>query len=120
VLGFVDQQMNMLRHDHVSINAHGEAAAHVLQTQNKQVIGMGRAKVALSAVATEGEEVGLPGLLETSQTAGHKKTYTRPAPEYSEPQVSAQKTGANLGHPATKNRSSYVLLRSACVLLVTV
>jgi hypothetical protein len=61
----------------------------------------------LPALATKGKEVGLPGLLETSQTAGHKKTYTRPAPEYSETQVSAQKAGANLGHQATAERQVF-------------
>ena len=78
LLRFADQQMNMFRHNHVSVNAHSEAASHVLQTRNHQVIGIRRIEIGSSAIATEGEEVGLPGLLETSQITGIKKTYTRP------------------------------------------
>jgi hypothetical protein len=49
-------------------------AARVLQTLNEQIARVWRAKLGLPAVTTEGKEMGLRGLLETSQTAGHKKT----------------------------------------------
>jgi hypothetical protein len=49
-------------------------------------------------IPTESEEVGLPRLVESSQPAGHERTYTRPAPEYSHTQVSAQKTGVQSQH----------------------
>jgi hypothetical protein len=74
VLRFIDQQMNMCGHDHVSVDTHGELAAHVLQTLNEQVARVWGDQVGLSAVATESEEMGLPGLLEASQTGGHKRT----------------------------------------------
>jgi hypothetical protein len=48
-------------------------------------------KLGLSAVTTESEEMGLPGLLETSQTAGHKKLYTRFPSRYSEPRLASKK-----------------------------
>jgi hypothetical protein len=66
--------MNMPGHDHISVNADGEATAHVLQTLSEQAVRVWRAELGLSAVTTKSEEMGLPGLLEMSKTAGHKKT----------------------------------------------
>ena len=63
----------MLRHDDVAVNAQSEAAAHVFQALNQQIVGFGAAEIGLPAVTTEGEEVGLAGLLETSQATGHKE-----------------------------------------------
>jgi hypothetical protein len=83
-----------------------KAPSHLLQTENKQLVTVSRDKIGFSTIAAEGEEVGLPGFEETSQTAWHEKVYTSTVSEYgdtqvSDAQVSAQKRGANLGHPAT-------------------
>jgi hypothetical protein len=53
----------MFWHDHISINAHREAAAHVLQTLHKQVVSVRGAKGGLPSITTESNEVGLSGLL---------------------------------------------------------
>src|ERR1700692_611881 len=45
-------------------------------------------------------QCGIPVFAECARSGAH---LTRP-PEYSEAQVSAQRTGANLGHPAAKSR----------------
>jgi hypothetical protein len=37
------------------------------------IIGFRRVEIGLTAVTTEGEEVGLAGLLETLQATGHKE-----------------------------------------------
>ena len=55
--GLADQQVNVLRHDYISVNAQGEAAARVFQAAQKQVAGLGRVKIGLSMVTTESEKV---------------------------------------------------------------
>jgi hypothetical protein len=41
---------------------------------NSHPVAKGATRVGHPAVTTESEEIGLPGLLKTSQTAGHEKT----------------------------------------------
>ena len=66
-----DEQVNVLRHYCLSIDAQGELTARVLQTLNEEVEQLGSREVWLAAITTEGYEVGLAGFLEAVQTAGH-------------------------------------------------
>src|SRR6266852_6471340 len=93
--------MDMFWHGHISINTHGEAASHVFQTLNQQVVNVRRGEVSLPAVTTESNEVRLSGLLETSQAARHEESLHRSYEKVSDTQVSAQPRGANLGHQAS-------------------
>ncbi len=68
---FIDQQVNVFRHDHISIDADAEMPSHFFETCDEQVIEIGRLEARLSAGTTEGEEVGLSGLLKASQTSRH-------------------------------------------------
>jgi hypothetical protein len=52
----------------------------------------------LRTVAAEGEEVGLPGLVESSQTAGHEEKPTPvPLPTTVRPRAAPKKTWARSG-----------------------
>jgi hypothetical protein len=57
--GFAEQQVGVLGHNDISTNAQGETAAGVFQATQKQVADLGRAKIALVMVTTEGEKVRL-------------------------------------------------------------
>ena len=87
----------MLRHDDVAVNAQSEAAAHVFQALNQQIVGFGAAEIGLPAVTTEGEEVGLAGLLETSQATGHKENLHPRPPEYMGPRLAPKKRARTWG-----------------------
>jgi len=50
--------MNMFGYDHVSVNTHLKALAHLFQAEHKQVVGVGRVELGGSAITTKGEEVG--------------------------------------------------------------
>ena len=69
---FADQQVDVLGHDDVSVNAPGEAATSAFQTLDEQVVGFGRIEERLPAITTEGEKVRLSGLMETMETAWHE------------------------------------------------
>jgi hypothetical protein len=51
----------------------------------------------LPAVTTEGEEVGLAGLLETSQATGHKENLHPRPPEYMGPRLAPKKRARTWG-----------------------
>ena len=57
VFGLADQQMHVLRHDHVAIDAHPETQSHGFQAERKQVVEPGIGKFRFSPIATEGDEV---------------------------------------------------------------
>jgi hypothetical protein len=63
VFGSLTKRCILLGHDHVSVNTHGEATAHVPRASNEQIVRVWRDELGLSAVTTESEEMGLPGLL---------------------------------------------------------
>jgi hypothetical protein len=65
--------MDVFGHDHISINTHGEAASHLFQTMNKQVVKVRRGEVSLPAVTAESDEVRLSGLLEAAQSSWHEE-----------------------------------------------
>lgn len=77
---FAHQKVDMFGHDHVPVNTQGKALAHFLQAPDKQVVRVRGLKLSFSAITTEGEEVGLSGLVKASQTAGHDQTYARAGP----------------------------------------
>lgn len=64
----------MFGHDHVTVNAHRKALTHLFQAEHKQVVCVERLKLSFSAITTEGEEVGLSGLVRASQTVRHDET----------------------------------------------
>jgi len=57
MFGFAEQQVDVLGHNDISINAQGEMSAGIFQAAQKQVADLGRAKIALAMVTTEGEKV---------------------------------------------------------------
>jgi hypothetical protein len=63
--------MDVLGHDDVSVNPHTELAARFVEAHEEEVAGACGIELAFAVVATEGEEVGLTGLLETSEPTGH-------------------------------------------------
>jgi hypothetical protein len=66
------EQVNMLRHHNISVNAQLEAAAHVLPALNKEIERLDSCEIGLTAVTTESYKVGLSGFLQAPETAGHE------------------------------------------------
>jgi hypothetical protein len=56
---FADQQMNVLGHDHVSVNVHLELAAHALQANGKQVLDRCGREERMPVRTGEGQEMRL-------------------------------------------------------------
>ena len=69
---FTDQQVDVLGHDDVSVNAQTEAATSAFQALHKQVVDLGTVEVRLPMATTEGEKVRLSGLVKTMETAWHE------------------------------------------------
>ena len=74
MLGFADQQVDVLGHDHIPVDAQGEAAAHPFQNLNEQVVNGGRLESQPPMITSEGHEVRLVGLLKALQAMRHGKT----------------------------------------------
>ncbi len=70
-MGFTDQQMHVLRHDHITGDGKEIPQANALQRIFKKLHGGDRGQIGPAAIATEGEEVELPGLLITDALAFH-------------------------------------------------
>jgi hypothetical protein len=68
---FAEQQVNVLRHDHIPADAQFETAAHTFQPRLKYLLGYGSREPATAMVAAERHEVSLPGRLESFQSPGH-------------------------------------------------
>ncbi|MBZ5613900.1 MAG: hypothetical protein LAO23_07825 [Acidobacteriia bacterium] len=111
------QQMNVLRHDNVPIHTDIEMEAHILQALNEQIEHLGGYEIGTTAVTTKSYKMTLPGFVKAPNTAGHDQNLRRAAtpgkytivgtpPSFAVAQVSAQKTGANLGHLAIQRRES--------------
>jgi hypothetical protein len=74
---FTQEQVNMLRHHNVSVNAQLETTPHVLQAVNKKVEHLRCFEMRLTPVATERYKMGLSGFLKAPKTAGHETNLHR-------------------------------------------
>ena len=63
LLGFAEQQMNMLRHDDISVDTEAETPSDVLQSDLKDLLRGVRCKEWTAVVATERHEVTLSGFV---------------------------------------------------------
>jgi hypothetical protein len=61
--GLAEQQVNVLGHDHVSVDAHLELAPHAFQTKREQIVNRDVDKIGPPTIATEGDEVRVSGLV---------------------------------------------------------
>src|SRR5512143_2631346 len=77
----------MLRHYHVSIDAHREPLPHVFQTSHQQIANIRRIEVRLPAVTTECDEVAVAGLLEPFQSARHGERLHPERSQVSDPRL---------------------------------
>jgi len=66
------QQMNVLRHDNVPINADIETEAHILQAPNEQIEHLGGCETGTTAVTAKSYKMALPGFVKAPETAGHE------------------------------------------------
>jgi len=64
------QQLNVLRHDNVPINADIETEAHILQASNEQIEHLGGGEIGTTAVTTKSYKMALPGFVKAPETAG--------------------------------------------------
>jgi hypothetical protein len=69
---FAHEQMHVLRHYYVSVNAQSELTARVLEAEYEEIEEFGGGEVWLAVITTEGDEVGLSGFLKAAETAGHR------------------------------------------------
>jgi hypothetical protein len=65
------QQMDVLGHDHVTVDAQGKAKAGLLQLFQEEIASRRVAQAGLAAIAAEGDEMRLLGLLEAAESARH-------------------------------------------------
>jgi hypothetical protein len=72
LLRFAEQQANVLRHDHIPVDAEFETAAHTFQPGLTIRLGFGSREQGTAMLAAERHEVSLPGRLESFQSPGHK------------------------------------------------
>ena len=63
-LRLAEEQRNVLRHDHVTVDEPPEATPNPLQCKFEDALGQGRGQERLAMVTAEGHQVSLPGLLE--------------------------------------------------------
>jgi hypothetical protein len=66
--------MHVLGHDHISVDAQGEVAAHFFQNLEKEIVDGRRVEPSPPVVTSEGHEVSLCGLLKTLQAIRHRRT----------------------------------------------
>ena len=67
-----EQQVNVLRHDHVTVDVKLETAAHTLQPGLENLPGDGCGKRGTTMVAAERHEVSLAGRVKSFQPPRHK------------------------------------------------
>ena len=65
------QQVNVVGHDDVSINAHCEATAHALEAIKEEIASRGIGEVRSAVVAAESDEMRLAGMVKSGQVGGH-------------------------------------------------
>jgi hypothetical protein len=66
------QQMNVLRHNHVPINADIETEAHVLQATHEQIEHLGSCEIGTTPITTKSYKMALPGFVKAPEAAWHK------------------------------------------------
>ena len=71
VFRFIREQVDVFRHHHVTVHAHRKTPARYFQLAQQDAACLGRVQPWLATVATEGDEVKLAALLETSQAPRH-------------------------------------------------
>jgi len=71
-LGFADQQVNMLRHDHKSVNTKSETAPHTLQRELEDSLGGVSREQRPPVITGERDEVAVPGFVESFQSPRHE------------------------------------------------
>jgi len=93
VLGLADKQVNVLRHDHISVNAKPVTSPHTFQRGLESPHGGIRSEERLPVITRECHEVTVPGLLESLQSPRHEprlsrgKSPLKPKPGLSGPPV---------------------------------
>src|ERR1700751_4782220 len=76
VFRFADEQ-GMVWHNHISVDRHRKAAAHVLKSFNEEVAGVRRIESALAMIASKGNEVRLTRMLKAFEALRHEKKLQR-------------------------------------------
>jgi hypothetical protein len=71
VQGFTNQEMNVFRHDHVSVDAQPIAMTRSFQRILEAVSSRRTSEQRLAVITTEGEKVGLPSFLVALQPPRH-------------------------------------------------
>ena len=106
---FADQQMDMLRHDDVPIDAHREALSALLQCDQEHILHVHLCQMRQPMVTAESDKVGLSGIVETLQSCGQKNPQN--ALEFG----SILRRGFVLSHPrATKKAQGWGTEASRC------
>ena len=78
--GFAHQQVHVLRHDHISGDVEAVLPPRPFQRDFKQVFGMCTGQQRLTAIATEGHEVQITGLLVSLESPRHGGSINDPLP----------------------------------------
>ena len=92
--------MNLLRHDHIPVDAEFETAAHTFQPGLKYLLGYGSREPGTAMLAEERHEVSLPGRLESFQSPGHKTSLRlRKSPLKPKNGLSAPPADTLINHP---------------------
>ncbi len=73
LLRLAQKQVDVFRHDNISVHPQPETSPHSLQTAWEEVVGSGVVEEWLPPVTTEGDEVGFSGFLETIQASRHEE-----------------------------------------------
>jgi hypothetical protein len=68
MLRLAEQQVNVFRHHHLSVDAHVEATTHGFEATWEQVVNYGVDEIGLAAITTEGDEMRLSGFVKPAQT----------------------------------------------------
>ncbi len=71
-LRFADQQVHVLRHHYISVDAKGETAPYALQRGLENSPRRGRSEQGLTAVTGERYKVGLSGFVKSFQSPRHE------------------------------------------------
>src|SRR6266568_5107448 len=64
---FAQQQMHMLGHDNVAIDAQSVASAHALECSFENIARFGRGEIFKPLMTAESDKVALPGLLDAPE-----------------------------------------------------
>ena len=73
MLGFAEQQVNVLRHHHVSDHDELIAAPNLFQNFKEQIAALRRSQPGLALVATAGDEMQLSSSVVTCGMSGHER-----------------------------------------------